>query len=87
MNWEFLRDTGKRKHINPFGVVTLYDVVLQRGRETLKCRGAVAKFGELKRPWHVMNGYSSFAKGVRLYARPDAEMRMDELGEREALEE
>lgn len=75
VNWHYLVETSRMKHLNPTGMARIHDVVIRSesasrpGAIVARIKGAAFAFQSLRRDRAALENYTSFWKGVRLFYR------------------
>jgi uncharacterized protein (DUF427 family) len=79
VRWEFLVESGRTKTHNPIGTATYYDVVVptNKGR-SMQNREAAWSFVNLKKHWAIMEGRTTFWKGVTISTKPNRSSPLEE---------
>lgn len=76
---KYLEENGKMKHQNPVGTAKVCDIVVRdkNGRIVKRNRGAAWYFDDLRRVWKILEGYTSFWKGVKIQAAEENDYARD----------
>lgn len=68
VDWSLLADADERRNHNPIGPAQYYDIVVPgSGRGGVRRNKAAAwAFGPLRKQWRVLEGFTTFWKGVKI---------------------
>lgn len=79
MKWEFFTESGHQAMHNPVGTATYYDIVVPGQRH--RNRQAAWCYRTLKRQWRIMEGRTTFWKGVSISVWKAREAGDEDVGE------